>query len=60
MRNIKDMFDLTGKTVVITGGAGHLGIGISEALAAFGAELYLLGHDAEKKSAREGTSTGEV
>lgn len=48
MRNIKDMFDLTGKTVVITGGAGHLGIGISEALAAFGAELYLLGHDAEK------------
>ena len=39
MRNIKDMFDLTGKTVVVTGGAGHLGAGISEALAAFGADM---------------------
>lgn len=48
MRSIKDMFLLTGKTVVITGGAGHLGVGISEAIAAFGAEVYLLGHDAEK------------
>lgn len=48
MRHIKDMFQLTGKTIVITGGAGHLGSGISEALAVFGADLYLLGHDIEK------------
>ena len=48
MRNIKNMFDLTGKTVAVTGGAGYLGAGISEALVAFGAELYLLGHDAGK------------
>lgn len=48
MRNIKDMFDMTGKTVGVTGGAGHLGSGISEVLAAFGADLYLLGHDASK------------
>ena len=48
MRNIKNMFDLTGKSVAVTGGAGYLGAGISEALVAFGAELYLLGHDAGK------------
>ncbi len=48
MRKVKNMFDLTGKTIIVTGGAGHLGSGIGEALSAFGAELYLLGHDAEK------------
>ena len=45
---IKDMFDLSGKTVVITGGAGHLGSGMSEALAAYGAELFILGRTPEK------------
>lgn len=42
------MFSLIGKTIVITGGAGHLGHAMSEALAAFGADLFILGHDKEK------------
>ncbi len=46
--SVKDMFDLTGKTVVITGGAGHLGSGMSEALAAYGANLFILGRTPEK------------
>ncbi len=46
--NIRNIFDLEGKTIVITGGAGHLGKAMSEALAAFGADLFILGHDAAK------------
>ena len=46
--SIRNMFDLTGKTIVITGGAGHLGSGMSEALAAFGANLFVLGRDPKK------------
>ena len=45
---IRNMFDLRGKTIIITGGAGHLGSGMSEALAAFGANLFILGTDLEK------------
>lgn len=44
----KDLFDLTGKTVVITGGAGYLGSAMSEALAAYGADLFVLGRNQRK------------
>ena len=50
--SIKNMFDLSGKTVVITGGAGHLGSGMSEALAAHGAQLFILGRNPEKNHAK--------
>lgn len=45
---IGNLFDLSGKTIIITGGAGHLGSAMSEALAAYGANLFILGHNAEK------------
>ena len=45
---IGNIFDLSGKTVIITGGAGHLGSAMSEAVAAYGADLFILGHNAEK------------
>ena len=46
--SVKNIFSLTGKTVLITGGAGHLGQAMSEALVAFGAKLFILGHDEGK------------
>jgi len=46
--NSKFLFDLKGKTVLITGGAGHLGSSISEGLAAFGANIFVLGQDEAK------------
>lgn len=42
------MFDLKGKTVVITGGTGNLGSAMSDALAAFNANLFVLGTNLEK------------
>ena len=46
--SINNIFDLSNKTIIITGGAGHLGSAMSEALAAYGANLFILGHDSEK------------
>lgn len=45
---IQEIFDLHEKTVVVTGGSGHLGSGMSEALAAFGANLFIIGSNLEK------------
>lgn len=36
-----NLFDLSGKTVLITGGAGYLGTAMSKALSAYHAELYI-------------------
>ncbi len=46
--NSNNLFDLHGKTVVITGGAGYLGSAMSEALAAYGADLFVLGQNTQK------------
>ena len=46
--SIGNIFDLSGKTVIVTGGAGHLGSAMSEVLAAYRADLFILGHNAEK------------
>lgn len=43
-----NLFDLSGKTVLITGGAGHLGTAMSEVLAAYDAELFIASRDKEK------------
>lgn len=55
MVDIQTMFDLHGKTVVITGGAGYLGSAMSEVLAAAGADLFIFGqhHDKNKAKAEE-------
>lgn len=42
------LFDLQGKTIVITGGAGYLGSAMSDALASYGADLFILGRDTQK------------
>jgi gluconate 5-dehydrogenase len=45
-----DIFDLTGKVAVVTGGAGHLGSAISEGLARAGADVFIA--DIEQDRAR--------
>lgn len=46
--DLQTLFDLHNKTVVITGGAGHLGSAMSEVLVAYGANLYIMGKDHHK------------
>jgi len=48
MRSLKDLFNLKGKVVLITGGAGYLGTAICEALAELGASLMIASRDGEK------------
>lgn len=43
-----DIFSLEGKTVLITGGAGHLGAAMSRALAAYHANVFIASRDVEK------------
>lgn len=42
MRSIPDLFDLSGRAALVTGGAGHLGRAIGAALAECGARVALL------------------
>lgn len=46
--NLNNLFDLHGKTVIITGGAGYLGSAMSDALASYGANLFILGQNTQK------------
>lgn len=48
--DLKNIFNLHGKTVLVTGGAGHLGSAMSEIVAAYGANLYILGNNAKKNA----------
>jgi NAD(P)-dependent dehydrogenase (short-subunit alcohol dehydrogenase family) len=45
MRSVSSLFDLTGRTALVTGGAGHLGRVIGGALAECGARIALLDRD---------------
>ena len=45
--NERSLFDLTGKTAVITGGSRGLGLQIAEALGSYGARLLLSARKAE-------------
>ena len=42
------IFDLTGKTAIVTGGTGHLGISICTCLALAGANVYMTGRTSKK------------
>lgn len=46
--SIEELFDLRGKVAVVTGGAGHLGTAMSEALAAAGAHVVIASRSLEK------------
>jgi len=45
---IKDLFNLKKNTAIVTGGAGHLGSTISEALAEAGADVYIVSRNESK------------
>ena len=49
-KSLKELLSLQGKTVFITGGAGHLGTAMSEALAELGANIVIGSRDKEKGS----------
>ena len=51
MKSIKELMDLTGRTALITGGAGHIGRAFGHALAEAGANVALLDMDAEATEA---------
>jgi len=48
-----DAFDLTGKTAVVTGGNGGIGLGFARAIAAAGAAVSVWGTNPEKNAAAE-------
>jgi NAD(P)-dependent dehydrogenase (short-subunit alcohol dehydrogenase family) len=45
MKSIKDLMDLSGRTALVTGGAGHIGMAFCEALAEAGANISVLDID---------------
>lgn len=49
--SIHELFDLTGRVVLITGGTGHLGSAMSRALAEAGAMVVIASRDAERAKA---------
>ena len=46
-----NLFNLTGKTAVITGGNGGIGLGMAEGIASCGANIVISGRDAAKAAA---------
>ncbi len=48
---IKDLFDLSGKVALITGGNGGIGLGMAEGLASQGCEVCIWGTNEEKNAA---------
>ena len=43
-----NMFDLTGKVAVITGGNGGIGLGMAEGIASLGADIVISGRNEGK------------
>ena len=51
MRNMKSLMDLSDRTALITGGAGHIGMAMAEAVAEQGCRVVLLDLDQKKLDA---------
>ena len=51
-KSLRELFDLTGKTALISGGAGYLGFAIAESLLELGATVAIGSRDGEKCSER--------
>jgi NAD(P)-dependent dehydrogenase (short-subunit alcohol dehydrogenase family) len=52
------IFDLSGRTAVITGGNGGIGLGIAQALASAGCSVSIWGRNAEKNEAAAASMAG--
>lgn len=61
MEKLKNLFNLTGKVAVITGGGGVLGVGLAKGLAEFGCDVVLTGRTSEtlKEAVVEVERTGK-
>lgn len=61
-RSLRDLMDLTGKTALISGGAGYLGMAMGETLAELGASVVVASRDGDKCAdlARHLTRQGSV
>ena len=55
-----DLFDLKGKTALVTGGNGGIGLGMAQALAAAGAKVAIAGRDKAKNTAALKSLPGAV
>src|ERR1700694_1729551 len=53
-----NIFDLSGRVAVITGGNGGIGLGIAQALAAAGCNVSIWGRNADKNKAAAATMAG--
>ena len=49
------VFDLSGKSILVTGGNGGIGLGMAEALAAAGADVCIWGRNPDKNNQAEAT-----
>jgi NAD(P)-dependent dehydrogenase (short-subunit alcohol dehydrogenase family) len=47
MKSIRELMDLSGRTVLVTGGAGHIGLAMADALAELGASIAIVDLGAE-------------
>ena len=54
-----NIFTLKNKVAIVTGGYGHLGVGIAKALLAFGAIVYIAGRSKSKFHEKFGEETDE-
>ena len=53
-----NLFDLSGRVAVVTGGNGGIGLGMAEGLAAAGATVVLAGRNAKKARKRREAHRG--
>ena len=58
--DMASMFDLTGRTAIVTGGNGGIGLGMARGLASAGAHVLVAGRDAEKNRAAVAELGGEA